>query len=184
MTRDLYLVGGVAEQFNRTAVSLSELEEVPQLIAARTAELKERYGSRQAPDGRVLALVPFFDYLDRCTTMRHRLLVAGYAPEVYVYAHRLFGGGQKVFLDGSYASPADQERIVTRMQRQVVLFVLLLTDMLPQWRDFSIVHDYVDQHFEPLVDIQASSNRAFRVLIHPGLPPLGIDRATGWPCYR
>ena len=72
-------VGRTQEHLARTNLSLG-VSSLPRLIRDRTAQLKARYDRQQLPDGRILSLVGLFDYLDRCTTPSHRLLVAGNAP--------------------------------------------------------------------------------------------------------
>jgi hypothetical protein len=69
------VVGRTQENLARTNLSLG-LSSLPQLVRDRTAQLKARYDRQQLPDGRILSLVGLFDYLDRCTTPSHRLLVA------------------------------------------------------------------------------------------------------------
>lgn len=178
-------VGHTPEQLDRTGLLDGGIPNIAGLLGARTAELTDRFSDRQVPDGRIIRLFPFIEYLDRCSTIRHRLFVAGYAPEVFVYAHRMFAGGQKVFLDGSFASVADQQGIVDRMRRQVVLFAMLHTDDVEQWRAaFPQVDVFVESQFTPMTEIPVSSNRTVRVLVNPSIPPVGVDAVTRWPCYR
>ncbi|MEQ1896650.1 MAG: hypothetical protein ABL971_04585 [Vicinamibacterales bacterium] len=175
------VMADIPEQFARTGLSRYGLQE---MLARRAGELKARYSPGQMPDQSLLPLVPFFEYLDRCTTTRHRLFVGGYAPQIYVYARRMFGGGEKVFLEGSFSSPADQQFIVDRMRRQVVLFSLSYSDEAESWpRDFPQVAEYVALHFSPLTEVVAP-NRTIRISIDPRLPPYGTDARTGWPCFR
>jgi hypothetical protein len=178
-------VGSTAEQIDRTGLAVLGLEGIPDVVHARTRDLLVRYSPRQAPDGHFPAMVPFFTYLDRCTSPDDRLFVAGYAPEIYVYSRRLFAGGQKVFLEGSFASEEDQEEIVTRMRGQRVLFAVLLTDVLPEWRnDFPRIDAYVERRFVPMAEIPITDDRALRVLRDPEIAPQRVDSTTGWPCYR
>lgn len=180
----IFAVGSTREQIDRTGLQSRGLRGIPSLLRKQTEELEARYSPRQAPDARLLALVPFFDYLDRCTTTQHRLLTTGYAPEVYVYSRRLFAGGMKVFMQGYSQSAADQRRIISRMDREVVPFVLLLTDLLPEFRKgFPRVNAFVEWRFKPMAEIPAGSDRVVRVLVNTGLRPARTDPSTGWPCY-
>ena len=178
------VVGRAQENVARTNLSQG-LSSLPQLVRDRTAQLKARYDRQQLPDGRILSLVGLFDYLDRCTTPSHRLLVAGNAPDIYVYAQRPFAAGHSTFLEGYYQSEADQQRMVDRVQQQVVAFAVMLSDQESSFRSTAPgVSAFVDANFRPLTEIPASSDRTVRVLVRSGLPPLHADAATGWPCYR
>jgi hypothetical protein len=151
-----------AENVARTNLSLG-LSSLPQLVRDRTAQLKARYDRQQLPDGRILSLVGLFDYLDRCTTPSHRLLVAGNAPDIYVYAQRPFAAGHSTFLEGYYQSEADQQRMVDRVQQQVVAFAVMLSDQESSFRSTAPgVSAFVDANFRPLTEIPAS-NRTVRV---------------------
>ena len=183
-TDSVWAVGNTGEQIDRTHLSQG-IARTPQLLRQQTEELVSRFSHDQVPDIGLSGLVPFFEYLDRCTTSQHRLLVGAYSPEVYVYARRMFAGGQKVFIQGYYQSARDQQRIVARLRHQVVPFVLLQSDSSAQWRSsFSLVSAFVDSHFRPMADIQVSPDRSVLVLVDTDLVPLRTEEATGWPCYQ
>ena len=76
------------------------------------------------PSDVALALVPFDAYVQRCTPETARILVTGFAPEVSYYARRGFAGGHPSLYRGYYASAAEQQRIVDRLGREQVLFVV------------------------------------------------------------
>jgi len=178
------VVGRTREHLARTNLSLG-LSSLPQLMRDRTAQLKARYDRRQLPDGRILSLVGLFDYLDRCTTPSHRLLVAGNAPEIFVYAQRPFAAGHSTFLEGYYQSEADQQRMIDRAEQQVVAFAVMLSDQESSFRSTAPgLSAFVDANFRPLTEIPTGSDRTVSVLVRSGLPPLHADAATGWPCYR
>ena len=178
-------IGDTTQQIDRTGLTASGVQGIATLMTSRTAELTSRFSPRQVPDGGVVPLVPFFEYLDRCTTTDHRLFVAGYIPQIFVYARRMFGGGEKVFLQGSFASDADQQLIVDRLNRQVVVFSLAYSDEYEPWReDFPRVAAFVASHFTPMAEIPVGPDRTVKVQVNTGMPPLGTDAATGWPCYR
>jgi len=177
------VVGQTREQLAHTNLSLG-LGHVPQLVRDRTAQLTARY-AREQLDGRLSMLVGVFDFLDRCTTTRHRLLVAGNAPEVFVYAQRPFAAGHSSLVEGYYESEEEQLRMVDRVQRQVVAFALLMSDQYDDWIEaFPQLDRFLAANFRPLADIRIDAERTVRVLVHSGLPPLRVDAATGWPCYR
>ena len=176
-------VGHAREQLERTDLWLG-IGQLPHLLREKTAQLTTRYAREQLPDGRLLQLVPFFEYVDRCTTVRQRLLVAGNAPEVYIYARRPFAAGHSTFIEGYTQSSREQQRLLERAQSQVVAFVLILSDEYETWRrGFPQLNAFVESRFTPMADIAVGPTRTVRVLVHTGLPPTHIDRPTGWPCF-
>jgi hypothetical protein len=180
----LAAVEKAGEQWQRTNLWLG-IGEVPRLFREKTRELTTRFSRAQLPDGRLVPLVPLFEYFDRCTTPKHHLLVAGNAPEVYVYARRPFAAGQSSFVEGYASSDGDQERQVRRAEAQVVAFVIELSDQYEGWRSaFPRLDAYVQSRFRALGDIPVDTGRQVHVLVHAGLPPNGVDSETGWPCYR
>jgi hypothetical protein len=182
----VWAIGNVAENLNRTDLGRG-IEYAPTVLQLRAAGLRDRFDSRYVPSGRIPALVPFFEYLDRCTTIQHRLFVAGYAPEIFTYARRLFAGGHGQFIQGYQVSEAAQRQIIERLQQQFVLFALMLSDEEPQWRAESVPIDaYVRANFSPMAEIPLDPDRTVRVLVRNGSDAIrtGTDKQTAWPCFR
>jgi hypothetical protein len=179
-------IGNVAENLNRTDLGRG-LSFAPTVLQRRAAGLQDRFDPRYVPSGRIPALVPFFEYLDRCTTIEHRLFVAGYAPEIFTYARRLFAGGHGQFIQGYQVSADAQRQIVERLERQFVLFAVMLSDEEPQWRAESVPVDaFVRANFSLMAEIPVDEHRTVRVLVRNGSDAIrtGTDKKTGWPCYR
>ena len=182
----IVIVGNVSENLNRTDLGRG-LSYAPTALRHRTAGLQERFAPRHIPSDRITELVPFFEYLDRCTTIEHRLFVAGYAPEFFTYARRLFAGGHGQFIQGYQISESTQRRIVERMERQFVLFALMVGDEEPQWRAESVTVDaFIRATFEPMAEIPLGDNGIMRVLVRTGADAVrtGTDKTTGWACFR
>lgn len=182
----VFAIGNVAENLNRTDLGRG-FAYAPTLLQERTAGLQDRFAPRHVPSGRIPAMVPFFEYLDRCTTTEHRLFVAGYAPEIFTYARRLFAGGHGQFIQGYQVSEATQRQIVERLQRQFVLFALMLSDEEPGWRAESVPVDaFIRANFGPMAEFPVDEYRTVRILVHNGSDAIrtGTDKKTGWPCYR
>jgi hypothetical protein len=179
-------IGNVAENLNRTDLGRG-VAFAPTVLQLRAAGLQDRFDSRYVPSGRIPALVPFFEYLDRCTTTQHRLFVAGYAPEIFTYARRLFAGGHGQFIQGYQVSETAQRQIIERLQQQFVLFALMLSDEEPQWRAESVPIDaFVRANFGPMAEIPIDQDRTVRVLVRNGSDAIrtGTDKQTAWPCFR
>ena len=133
-----------------------------------------------APSRYSAALLPFIDYVDRCSSPADRLMVTGLYPEVYVIADRGFAGGQIAFLSGFYTDEAEQARTIGRLKRQSVPFVLLIEDVrlaMPR------LMAYVDTRYQPLAHVEVPGTPGVQVLVERGRPHGGIDPSTGWPCF-
>jgi hypothetical protein len=61
--------------------------------------------------------------IGECTTQKHRLFLAGMIPEVAYYARRPFAGGG--YEHYNYSSPTNQQRVVSRLRRELVPFALI-----------------------------------------------------------
>lgn len=182
----IFVVGNVSENLNRTDLGRG-LAYAPTVLKQRAAGLQARFDLRYVPSGLITAMVPFFEYVDRCTSDEHRVFVAAYAPEIFTYSRRLFAGGHGQFIQGYQVSDAAQQQIVDRMMRQFVLFAIMLSDAEAGWRAESVPVDaYIRAHFEPMAEIFVDESRTVRVLVHTGSDAIrtGTDSKTGWPCFR
>jgi hypothetical protein len=146
--------------------------------------LLDRHSPRQMPSRAAAALHPFYDYAIRCTDPAHRLLVAGFVPEVHIFAQRPFAGGMAVYVSGYYNSEPRQRHIVATMRRQVVPFVLIpgaayATNFDDGW---PIIAGYVRSRYEPMVMLGDDPTVGVQVLRDRTMPVAGHDEETGWPC--
>jgi hypothetical protein len=155
----------------------------------RIADLEKRL-PRAMPEGNQIpsrnseALLPFYDYVERCSAPADRIVMTGLSPDVFVLANRGFAGGQMAFRPNFYASEADQRRAIARMQRQSVPFFVLALEEEPDFRRaLPLVSQYLDTHYEPLVDFAVPSTRGLRVYVERGRRAPSADGATGWPCF-
>lgn len=175
------VVGDTYEQLDRTGLA-EHPGRAAEFVRAKWAEFGDPYSREQMPDGRVEPLVPFFRYLQRCTTPDQRLLVTGNAPELYVFARRPFAGGLISWFPGYYAA-ADSALAQSRLDAQRVAFVLVLTDWYGEWvRAFPPVAAWVSSRFVPMTDIRVNDERSVHVLVHRDFLGADPDASTGWPC--
>ena len=77
--------GSTIEELDRAAL-LARWDTIPGRFGERADQYKTRFDDYLIPSGEVLRLMPFFHYLDRCTTRAHRLLNVGFAVEVPYFA--------------------------------------------------------------------------------------------------
>ncbi|MDA1184159.1 MAG: hypothetical protein O2930_05885 [Acidobacteria bacterium] len=174
------VVGAPVENVNRAGLLLGPAG----LLAhaqARVMELQAEASPGQFPSRIIQALVPFFQYTARCTAPDQRLFVAGEAPEVYVFARRLFAGGQPALRSGFFGTSADQRRLVSRLRQQQVPLALVLpggdAERLP------LVMDELRRDFRPVLDILVEGLGNVLVLASRRIRPSSVDAATGLPCF-
>ena len=177
------LVGHMSDQVERMA--LTTVMSVPERFEQRARALHARFDPHQVPTHTVTKMVPFFEYLDRCTATTDRLLTGGFMPEVPYFARRGFAGGQNVFMYGYFGSDENQREVVDRLRRQEVPFVLIPSDYADDLRDdFPTVNAYVSERYRPLVTTEIDEGFHVAVLVDRMREPVSRDGATGWPCFR
>jgi hypothetical protein len=182
LAASIVAVGGTMEQLDRTGL-LGRVVDAPGRFGERASDLRARFTSYQIPSRATAALVPFFAYVDRCTTEEHRLLMGGFDPEIPFYARRLFAAGQAYF--ASYFSSTDNQLMALgRMRRQVVPLFILSSDYAEEFEQrFPIVAAYVHARYMLLTEVTVEKDRYVRIFVDSGLRSAGLDPETGWPCF-
>jgi hypothetical protein len=143
--------------------------------------LRDRF-SADPPSRVVVPLIPFFQFLDRCTTAQHHLFLGGMIPEVAYYARRPFAGGG--YEHYNYSSDTNQRRLVDRLRRQVTPFALIPSEAAEEFeRDVPIVANHFRGRYVPLAEVPVFEDRSVRILVDRTLPATFRDPATGWPCF-
>jgi hypothetical protein len=195
-------LGVAAAVFVLTAKAVSVIADVPgELnragILNRPGALAERIedlGTRlrktmpagsHVPSRNSEALLPFFAYVERCSSPRDRLVMTGLSPDVFVLANRGFAGGQMAYRPAFYASERDQRKAIARMQAQSVPFVIVALEEEAGFRGaLPLVAAYVDAHYEPFAQIPVPDTRGLRLYVEKRRRSAGLDEATGWPCFE
>jgi hypothetical protein len=182
--RAVSVIGDVPGELNRAGI-LNR----PGAMTDRIDDLNERL-HKTMPQGSHIpsrnseALLPFYGYVERCTSPDDRLVMTGLSPDVFVLANRGFAGGQMAYRPAFYASDADQRRAIARMQSQSVPFVIVALEEERGFRgSLPLVAAYVDSHYEPLALIAVPDTRGLQLYVERGRHAVGTDSATGWPCY-
>jgi hypothetical protein len=179
-------VGNTMEELNRASL-FGGLRRMPERFADRSADLHNRFSARQMPAGTARMLVPFFQYVDRCTSPDQRILVPGFIPDVPVHAGRPFAGGRSTILPGYLDSPEDRRRLLAIVERQDVAFMVVNSRSKDSvWASYPDLADYIDTHFTPLVSYQGGGDGTLLVdvRVNRSMPSRGTDGETGWPCFR
>lgn len=157
-------------------------------VQARTARVSEllRSPHRQelAPPSRYSeALMPFFRYLDRCTSRLDRLIVTSELPDILVLAGRRFAGDPVVF-GAWYSSETRQDHSIERLRERPGLFVLHMDDY-PAFRGrFGLVDAYIEREYESMAAIPVEGAGSARILVQRSRSPVRTDPETGWRCFQ
>jgi hypothetical protein len=143
-----------------------------------------RLSHRQAAPSRYAqALVPFFEYLDRCTSQADRLIVTGESPEILVAAGRAFAGDGVVF-GAWYSSTTHQARTLEGLRARPALFAIHMSEY-DQFRDrYALIDEYISQEYHPMVEVPVEGGDTIRILVYESRRAVGMDAKTGWPCFR
>jgi hypothetical protein len=183
VTTSVMQVGATIEQLDRASL-LAPWRRLPEYIGEVSADLRASHAERQLPSQTAHVLLPFYAYVERCTTPQHRLLVGGFAPEVSVLMRRPYAGGQVAFVEGYYGDERYQRLVLQRLSRQVVPFVVLPGEAaINQFQTgFSIVANYVRIRYTPLVTLGPDAASSVQILFDSALPIASRDPETGWPC--
>jgi hypothetical protein len=154
-------------------------------IRAHAAEVSQRLRSQHredVPSRYSLALRPFFDYVDRCTSPSDRLIVTGEFPDVLVLAGRRFAGDGIVF--GSwYSSVTHQDRTIARLEDDPALFVLHTGDYESFRMKYEQVAAYLERRYRPMADVPVDEGGTIQILVAQSRTAAGVDAMTGWPCF-
>ena len=157
-------------------------------VRARAAEMWQLLGTSHPanalPASRYsIALMPFFSYVDRCSTASDRLIVTGEFPEVLVLANRAFAG-DGVVLGSWYSSAIHQDRTVALLRTRPALFVLHVGDYAGFRDRFPLVDAYITSAYTPMATVPVEDADPIRILAPTDRPSVATDPETGWPCYR
>ncbi len=173
-------IGEHLDRARLTRESLTDPGRVADRFAQQTALLSDRRGD--PPSRTAIALDPFFRYLDRCTTERHRLFLGGFIPEVAYLARRPFAGGG--FEHYNFSSPVNQERVVRRLQQQLVPFALIPSATASELDDdLPLVAAFFHGRYDLLADLPVAGEERIRIYVDRTLAPISRDPGTGWPCF-
>jgi hypothetical protein len=178
------VMADVPGELNRAGI-LNRSGALSERIADLSARLrKTRPEGNHVPSRNSEALLPFFGYLDRCSSPGDRIVMTGLQPDVFVMANRGFAAGQMAFRPSFYDTPADQRKAIARMQSQSVPFVIVALEEEQGFRgSLPLVAAYVDQHYEPLAHIPVSDTRGLQIFVEKGRRATRTDAGTGWPCF-
>jgi hypothetical protein len=161
----------------------------PGAVREQLAKMNEYLATRPPIDAwndrESVALRTLAEWLRACTASSDRLLVVGWAADLYFYAERPFAGGQVYLYPDWHSSVADQELTVERLTHQRVPVAIAPVASQPVTRaSFPIVLDYVDRHYMHVVRAKFGSPWEYDVLVRRDIPPVRNYEPLDLPCYR
>jgi hypothetical protein len=177
-------IATIAETGER--IALSGAGEGARGVRARSAVVSQLLAGphRQTlapPSRQAEALMPFFAYLDRCTSPRDRIIVTGEFPDLVVLSGRAFASDGAVF-GAWYSSATRQDRTLARLRERPALFVLLMDARAFRTR-FPPIDAYIAEAYEPMAEVPVEGTEPVPILVLRSRPATGVDQATGWPCF-
>ena len=148
-----------------------------------TGLLAQSHRQTIAPPSRVSAgLMPFFAYLDRCTSPADQLIVTGDFADILVLGGRGFASDGVTF-GVWYSSVVHQAQTIADMKMRPALLTVLVGEKEFQAR-YPQVADYIAREYEPMADIEIGEVGRVQVLAQRSRPARSLDAETGWPCFR
>ena len=171
-------VGQLPDRMSETRIG-DGLEGIRERAVEVTQVLSGPHRQGPPPSRFSRPLLPFFTYLDRCSTPMDRLIVTGEFPDVLVLAGRRFAGDGVVF-GAWYSLTMHQERSIERIRARSVPFALLIGD----YADFDLLDAYLKREHEPMAEISVEGADSISILVDRSRSPLRIDPDTGWSCFR
>jgi hypothetical protein len=182
--RAVSVVGDVPGELNRAGILNRSGAMMERIDDLSTRLRKTLPAGNHVPSRNSEALMPFFAYLERCSSPRDRLVMTGLQPDVFVLANRGFAGGQMAYRPAFYATDKDQRKAIARMRSQSVPFVIVALEEESGFRGaLPLVAAYVDAHYERLAIVPVPDTRGLEIFVERGRPAAGRDEATGWPCF-
>jgi hypothetical protein len=181
------VIADVRQQLERSGIS-NGIDAVSTRYVDMSNLLAHSHRQDISPSSRYAeGLMPFFAYLDRCTSRADRIVLTSLMPEVLVLAERGFGGGTLAFI-GSYQSQEEQAqaRTIERLRAQPALFALTIDNYESFRHRFARIDAYLTREYERMVDIpvEGTGPPGVRVLVKRDRPVARIDPDTGWRCFR
>jgi hypothetical protein len=135
------------------------------------------------PSSRTLGIV---EYLRTCTQPDDRILVAWFAPEVFVFSGRGFAGGMSVYFGGHWSGAADQRTVIARLERESAPVAVLSAPVYGVFqRDFPLLDAYVTSAFEVAArSSMGDPEGEYRILVRKGAVITGRVPPDDLPCLR
>jgi hypothetical protein len=124
-------------------------------------------------------------YVRECTPASEPLLVLWFAPEFYYYADRPFAGRMGAYMNGYYASDANQRRNLAALERDRPAVAIMeagreATDLATHPAALA----FLAKEYHELGRVPATDGTEIRVFGRNDRQSTSTQADLGWPCYR
>lgn len=183
-TTSVVMVGQTREYLGRAGM-LVKWTRQREFVPETAARLRHPHHEKQLPSRASRGLLPFYDYVARCTTPDHRLLIAGEIQEVLFFTQRAFAGGAAGFVEGYFESEAYQQTFLRKLRREAVPFVLIHSSAYTRGFEeaFPLLAGYLRARYTTLATFP-DGDTGVEVLVDGAIAVPHRDAETGWPCLR
>ena len=124
---------------------------------------------------------PIVEYVRDCTTSSDRVLVGGFAAEVYFFSGRGFAAGLPEVFGNHWVEPRYQRRALDILERQSVPIVVLPLDGATQ--NYTLLGSFIDQAYELAHQGRVHVSPPVQIWTKRGLPVTRTYQELALPCY-
>ena len=122
-------------------------------------------------------------YVRACTPPGSRVLVGGFAPQLYFFAERGFAGGMPVFFGGHWSSVQDQERTIEQLRREFVPLAIVDPAFFSTYDRVGafLASTFVQAGVSSFGNPRAPAG-GYQVLLPRGVGSMPVDSRWNLPC--
>jgi hypothetical protein len=121
-------------------------------------------------------------YVHDCTNPDDRLLLTWFAPEINVYSHRVFAGGEAALMPAFRQAAQYEPSVLARLSRQSVPIVLAAETLDEFHRVYPALSKHLGAHYHKAGEFVADGGK-IQIFVETSRPQAGIDEEFGWPCF-
>lgn len=121
-------------------------------------------------------------YVHDCTNPDDRLLLTWFAPEINVYSHRVFAGGEAALMPAFRRAAEYEPSVLARLSRQSVPIVLAAETLDDFHRVYPALSRHLGAHYHKAGEFLIDGGK-IQIYVETSRPQAGIDEEFGWPCF-
>jgi hypothetical protein len=180
VTVSVFTLGRIGAAVEQTRVSDGIGKVLERVAALKTAGTRWPW-SWYLPDGDMRGVV---HYLNGCTAQTDRVLLTWSAPEYFFFARRGFAAGHVLLMPPrSFATPADQLKMIHRLERERVPIALINESARDQFAGaFPAIDAYVRRWYVPSGAFTLRDGSEITVAVRRELRPHLRFGSSQWPC--
>jgi len=123
------------------------------------------------------------EYLNECTAPTDRVLMTWSAPEFFFFSGRSFGAGHALFMPGSFATPADREKMIERLDGERVPIALINeTERDAFALSFPELDALLRDRYATVATFTIRDGSSIAIAVRDRLRATRTYGPDGWPC--